>query len=121
MQKCLGLETCDAGQSITNALLCAAKHDKLLRASVLRIPHEKLRFCMTGERGCLWPRNTDLRAMPDQHDKSRNLPNPDIFAFDNAKVSTILVLVQLVVHLQKILSRTTMPFVVLDQVESMDL
>ncbi len=28
------------------------------------------------------PRNTDLRAMPDQHDKSRNLPDPDIFAFD---------------------------------------
>ncbi len=51
-----------------SALYCATKHDKLLylfRASVMRISHEKLRFCMTGKRTSWWPRNTECRVMPD--------------------------------------------------------
>ncbi len=61
----------------------AAKHDKFLSGYVLRIPHEKLRFCMTDRRaGRSFPRITDSRVMSDMHDKSLNLPDPDTFTFD---------------------------------------
>ncbi len=36
---------------------------------------------MTGKRVSCWTRITNFLVMPDKHDKSRNLPDPDIFAF----------------------------------------
>ncbi|CAD7954686.1 unnamed protein product [Amoebophrya sp. A120] len=50
MQKCLGLETCDASLCMVSALRYAATHDKFLSSYVFRFPHDKLRCCMTGER-----------------------------------------------------------------------
>ncbi len=83
LQKCPGLEGCDAFQCIlVSALQCAAKHDRHFRGSVLSIPQEKLSFFMTDQRFASKLRNTEVRVMPDQHDKPRNHPDPDIFAFD---------------------------------------
>ncbi len=52
-----------------DALQYAAMHDKFLGCHVLRIPHGKLRFCMTGQRAFSCLCNTVSRAMPDKHDK----------------------------------------------------
>ncbi len=47
-----------------------AQHDKFLSSSVLPIPHDKLRFSITEKRSSTWVTcMTDLRAMPDKHDK----------------------------------------------------
>ncbi len=50
-------------------MIDAAMHDKFLGCHVLRIPHGKLRFCMTGKRAFSCLCNTDFRVMPDKHDK----------------------------------------------------
>ncbi len=52
-----------------DALQYAAMHDKFFGCHVLRIPHGKLRFCMTDKRAFSCLCNTDSRVMPDKHDK----------------------------------------------------
>ncbi|CAD7949850.1 unnamed protein product [Amoebophrya sp. A120] len=52
-----------------DALQYAAMHDKFCGCHVLRIPHGKLRFCVTDKRAFSCLCNTDSRVMPDKHDK----------------------------------------------------
>ncbi len=52
-----------------DALQYAVMHGKFFSCHVLRIPHGKLRFCMTGKRAFSCLCNTDSRVMPDKHDK----------------------------------------------------
>ncbi len=52
-----------------DALQYAAMHDKFFDCHVLRIPHGKLRFCMTSKRAFSCLCSTDSRVMPDKHDK----------------------------------------------------
>ncbi len=59
------------------SLYWRAKHEKYLRFFVLRFLHDKLRFCMTGKRVSSWTRITNFLVIPDKHDKSRSLPDPD--------------------------------------------
>ncbi len=56
---------------------------------LLRLSHDKLRFCMTGKRVSSWTRVTNFLVMPDKHDKSRNLPDIDIFAIHRVLDQTI--------------------------------
>ncbi len=46
-----------------------AQHDKFLSSSVLPILHDKLRSCITEKRSSWVTCMTDLRVMPDKHDK----------------------------------------------------
>ena len=46
-----------------------AQHDKFLSSAVLPILHDKLRFCITEKRSSWVTCMTDLRVMPDKHDK----------------------------------------------------
>ncbi len=54
---------------MVDGLQYAAMHDKFFGSHVLRIPHGKLRFCMTGKRAFSCLCNTDSRVMPAKHDK----------------------------------------------------
>ncbi len=67
--KCLGLQTGDAGKGLVSTLVCESEHDKVIfRGSTeLRTPtpHEKLRFCMTDKRTFLRARSSVFRVMPD--------------------------------------------------------
>ncbi len=54
---------------MVDGLQYAATHDNFFGSHVLRIPHDKLRFCMTGKRALLCLCNRDSRVMPDTHDK----------------------------------------------------
>ncbi len=69
MQIYLGLETCDAGWRIMRRQQVLAQHDKFLSYQVLPILHDKLRFAMTEKRGSWVTCVTDLRVMPEKHDK----------------------------------------------------
>ncbi len=69
LQKCLGLQTCDAEWRIMRMPQLTAQHDKFLTCYVLSIQHEKLCFCMT-ENWSFWITcMTDLRVMIAEHDK----------------------------------------------------
>ncbi len=83
LQKCLGLETCDAGWRIMRRPQLLAQHDKFLSFEVLPIVHDKLRFCMTKKRGSWVTCMTDFGVMLAEHDRPSILPDPDIFTFDN--------------------------------------